>query len=86
MKIAQALEDWQAFASNADRGLTREAFRRPHMARYDAAGDVSRFLSLSLMFLPQIFLKRRLGGRRHVGGCELVNCPGLQRLDLWGAR
>ena len=32
---------------------------------------------LSLMFLLQIFLKRRLSGRRHVGGCELVNCPGL---------
>ena len=33
--------------------------------------------TLSLMFLLQIFLKRRLSGRRHVGGCELVNCPGL---------
>jgi len=36
------------------------------------------------MFLPQIFLKRRFGGLGDIGRREPVNCPGLQRLDLWG--
>jgi hypothetical protein len=47
------------------------------MGRDGVADDIGRFSSLSLMFLPQVFLKRRLGGRRHVGGRELVNRPGL---------
>jgi hypothetical protein len=46
-------------------------------ARDGAADDVGRFSSLSLVFLPQIFLKRRLGILGHVGGCELVDRPGL---------
>jgi hypothetical protein len=57
--------------------LRGKPFRRFHIARDGAADHIGRFSSLSLVFLPQIFLKRRLGGRRHIGGCELVNSPGL---------
>jgi hypothetical protein len=78
MKIAHALGDWQAIVFDCGHEILRG---KPsgdfHMGRDGVADDIGRFSSLSLMFLPQVFLKRRLGGRRHVGGCELVNCPGL---------
>jgi hypothetical protein len=57
--------------------LRGKPFRRFHIALDGAADHIGRFSSLSLVFLPQILLKRRLGGRRHIGGCEFIYGPGL---------
>jgi hypothetical protein len=43
----------------------------------DGFAHGGRFLRSALVFFPQKFLKRRLGGRWHIGGREVVNRPRL---------
>ena len=66
------------------RRRTDRVFYPPHV-RHGGADDVGRFSPLGLAPLPQEFLKRRLGVRRHIRGCKLCNRPGLQQFYVRGA-